>query len=98
VRDNLRAFLFAFTALEAFLNRFFKRQKQTLFQRRRLTLSSDIQDYIEDIEERRKDQGRSEEDFPIAYKFALISSFLMLDKLAETVDDFDEATRQRLEI
>jgi hypothetical protein len=95
VRDNLRAFLFAFTALEAFLSRFFKRHKQTLFEHRRLTLSSEIQDYIEDIEERRKDQGRSEEDFPIAYKFALISSFLMLDKLAETVDDFDEATRQR---
>jgi hypothetical protein len=95
VRDNLRAFLFAFTALEAFLSRFFKRNKQTLSQHRSLALSSEIRDYVEAIEKRRKDQGRTEDDYPIAYKFALIGSYLSFDKLAETMDDFDNAATER---
>jgi hypothetical protein len=76
VRDNFRAFLFAFTALEAFLSRFFKNHRQRLLEHRQSALAREIERYIEEIEQRRKDQGRTEDDFPIAYKFALVASYL----------------------
>lgn len=95
VRDNLRAFLFAFTALESFLSKFFKSHKQHLLQHRKNALSAKVLNYIEEIEQRRKDQGRTEDDYPIPYKFALIASYFGFDDLDDTVDDFDDVTRDR---
>jgi hypothetical protein len=87
--------LFAFTALESFLSRFFKQHKQVLLQHRNLPLLDEIKEYLEKIEKKREEQGRTDEDFPIAYKFCLIASFLGMDRLPETVDDFDSATTDR---
>jgi hypothetical protein len=64
VRDNLRAFLFAFTALDSFLSRFFKKYKQRLLQHRKDNLSPVIKTYVEEIEQRREKQGRTEDDHP----------------------------------
>jgi hypothetical protein len=69
--------------------------QERLLQHRKDALSPEIQNYVEEIEQRRKDQGRTEDDYPIAYKFALIASYLGFDDLDETVDDFDNVTRDR---
>jgi hypothetical protein len=93
-KDNLRAFLFAFTALESFLRDFFKQHKQALLQHRSAGLSPAVEAYVKDMEERREKEGRTKDDYPIAYKFALIASFLRFQKLDQTVDDFGEVTKK----
>jgi hypothetical protein len=95
IRDNLRAFLFAFTALESFLVTFFKRHKQRLFQHRKDAISPEISKYVEDIEKRREDQGRTDDSLPIAYRFALIASYLQLESIAERADKFDDVVDKR---
>jgi hypothetical protein len=92
-RDNLRAFLFAFTALDAFLRAFFKQHKQVLLLHRKAGLSPAVQKYAEEIEQRREQQGRTEDDYPIAYKFALSASYLGCRNLDQTVDEFGELTK-----
>jgi hypothetical protein len=92
-KDNLRAFLFAFTALDSFLRDFFKRHKQALLLHRKAGLSPAVQKYAEGIEERREQQGRTEDDHPIAYKFALSASYLGFQNLDQTVVEFGELTR-----
>jgi hypothetical protein len=57
-RDNLRAFLFAFTALDAFLRAFFKQHKQSLLLHRKAGLSPEVQKYAKEIEERREPQRK----------------------------------------
>lgn len=94
-RDNLRAFLFAFTALDSFLSRFFKKYKQRLLQHRKDSLSPAIQTYVEEIEQRRETQGPTEEDYPLAYKFAVIASYLGFNDLGMTADEFDNVARHR---
>lgn len=94
-RDNLRAFLFAFTALDSFLSRFFKKYKQRLLHHRKDSLSPAIQTYVEEIEQRREKQGRTEDDYPLAYKFAVIASYLGFNNLDKTADEFDNVTRHR---
>ena len=93
-RDNLRAFLFAFTALDSFLREFFKQHKQDLLQHRKAGLSPAVQKYAEGIEQRREKQGRTEDDHPIAYKFALTASISGFQNLDQTVDEFGELTRK----
>jgi hypothetical protein len=66
------------------LSRFFKNHRQRLLEHRQSALAREIERYIEEIEQRRKDQGRTEDDFPIAYKFALVASYLDLEKIAES--------------
>ena len=56
-KDNLRAFMFAFTALDSFLRDFFKQHKQALLQHRKAGLSPEVQTYVEDIEESREKRG-----------------------------------------
>jgi hypothetical protein len=92
-RDNLRAFSFAFTALDAFLRDFFKQHKQALLQHRKVGLSPAVQKDAKAIEERREQQGRTKDDYPIAYKFALSVSYLGFQNLDQTVDEFGEPTR-----
>ena len=97
-RDNLRAFLFAFTALDSFLCRFFKKYKQRLLRHRKDNLAPTIQTYVEGIEQRREDQGRTGDDYPLAYKFALIASYLDFNNLDQIVDEFDDVTEHRIAI
>jgi len=93
-KDNLRAFLFAFTAMDSFLRDFFKRHKQVLFQHRNAGLSPAVQTYVKAVEERREKEGRTKDDYPIAYKFALAASYLGFQNLDQTVDEFGEVTKK----
>ena len=77
---------------------FFKRHKQRLFQHRKDAISPDISQYVADIEKRREDQGRTDDSLPIAYRFALIASYLKLESIAERADKFDEVVDRRNEI
>lgn len=87
--------MFAFTAFEAFLSRLFKKHRERLLEHRQGALAREIEKYIGEIEQRRKDQGRTDDDFPIAYKFALVASYLGLEKIAEKADKFDDVTDER---
>jgi hypothetical protein len=92
-RDNLRAFLFAFTALDSFPKDFFKRHKQVLLLHRKGWALPSGSKVCEGIEGRREQQGRTEDERPIAYKFALSASYLGFQNLDQTVDDFCDLTR-----
>jgi hypothetical protein len=92
-QDNLRSFVFAFNALESFVKEFFKQNRKRLLKKENLSLR--IKTYIEEIEKRREDERRIKDDFPLKYKFALIASFLALDKLDETMEEFDAAVQER---
>ena len=90
-RDNLRAFLFAFTALEVFVGKcihWYKTQLQGLTERDH---SSKIHTYLERLRQRK-------EEHVLSYKFALIASFLALDNLDETITKFDQAKKCRNDI
>ena len=50
-------------------------------QHRKAGLSPEVQTYVEDIEESREKEGRTKDDHPIAYKFALVASFLSFQNL-----------------
>jgi hypothetical protein len=72
-----------------------KSTNNALLQHRKDNLSPIIKTYVEEIEQRREKQGRTEDDHPIAFKFALIASFLGFGDLYEAVDEFDDMTRHR---
>jgi hypothetical protein len=90
-RDNLRAYLFAFTALEVFVCKcihWYKTQLEGLTERDH---SPKIHTYIERLRQRK-------EEHVLSYKFALIASFLALDNLDETITKFDQAKKCRNDI
>ena len=90
-RDNLRAFLFAFTALEVFVGKcihWYKTQLEGLTERDR---SPKIHTYLERLRQ-------CKEEHVLSYKFALIASFLALDNLDETITKFDQAKKCRNDI
>ena len=93
-RDNLRAFLFAITAMDSFLTNFFSENRQRLVRHRKDHLSPAIRKYVEETEQRIDKQGRAEDDRPLAYKFALIASYLGFQDLERTYKEFNEATKQ----
>jgi hypothetical protein len=93
-KDNLRAVLFAFTAMDSFLRDFFKQHNQVLFQHRNAGLSPAVQTYVKEIEERREKEGRTKDDYPIAYKFALAASYLGFQNLDQTVSEFGQVTKK----
>jgi hypothetical protein len=95
-RDNLRSFVFAFTALESFLNKLFSEHKERLLKKEHLSPKSKA--YINGIDKRRQDEGRTKDDYPVAYKFVLVASFLGLDKLDDTIKEFDATVGDRNDI
>jgi hypothetical protein len=92
--DNLRAFLFAFTALEVFLKSRFSKQKERLCGPVRHSVFGKTQSYVERIERNLRDTGHTG-DFPLAYNFALIAADLGLGKLDDRLDEFDLAQESR---
>jgi hypothetical protein len=56
-RDELRAFLFAFTALEVFINKVFSDHKQRLLAYRKGDLPSGLESHVAEIEQRMREQG-----------------------------------------
>jgi hypothetical protein len=71
-RDNLQAFLFAFTALEVFVGKCMLRYKTQLEGLTERDHSPKIHTYLERLRQRK-------EEHVLSYKFALIASFLALD-------------------
>jgi hypothetical protein len=85
-RDNLLAFLFAFTALDAFVSEFFKKYKEQLRQYRKGNLSPPTEIYLRGFERLR---SKTE------CKFALIASYLGFKQLDKIVVEFRDATKCR---
>jgi hypothetical protein len=90
-RDDLRAFLFAFIALEVFVGKF---SDQYSTQLDRLTEKGHSPKIHAHLERLRKD----EKENVLSYKFARVSSYLALDNLDEIIDEFDRANRSRNDI
>ena len=96
-RDNLRAFLFAFTALDSFLSKFFKQHKTQLLQLTKADLSIKIHDYVERIREL-MESGQIGKSYPLGCRFALVASYLGFKNLDNTIAEFDHAKQCRDDI
>lgn len=90
-RDNLRAFLFALTAVEVFVGKFSNQYGAQLDLLTEKDYSPKIQAHLERLR-------REEKEHVLSYKFARVSSYLALHKLDEIIDEFDRANRCRNDI
>jgi hypothetical protein len=91
----LRAFLFAFTALEVLINKVFRDHEQTLLVYRNGKLPSALELHVGQIEQRMREQGRAADDYPLAYKFSLVAGFLGVSDVDQVVREFDVANGRR---
>jgi hypothetical protein len=90
-RDNLRAFLFAFTALEVFVGKFSNQYGTQLDGLTEKDHSPKIHAHLERLR-------REEKEHVLSYKFARVASYLALDSLDEIIDEFDRTNRYRNDI
>jgi hypothetical protein len=90
-RDNLRAFLFAFTALEVFVGKFSNQYGIQLDRLTEKNRSPKIHAHLERLR-------REEKEHVLSYKFARVSSYLTLGNLDEVIDEFSNANRCRNQI
>ena len=90
-QDVLRAFLFAFTALEVFVSKFASLHESQLNLLTEKDYSSKIHAHIERLR-------KEEKEHVLSYKFARVSSYLALGNLDEIIDEFDRANRFRNDI
>lgn len=90
-RDNLRAFLFAFIALEVFVCRFSKQYGIQLYRLTEKDHSPKIHAHLE----RLRKEGK---EHVLSYKFARVSSYLALDNLDGIIDEFGAANKYRNKI
>jgi hypothetical protein len=88
-RDNLLAFLLAFTALDSFVSEFSKEYKEQLRQYRKGNLSPPAEICLKDIERLR---SKTE------CKFVLIASYLGFKQLDKIAVEFHDATKCRNDI
>jgi len=96
-RDNLRSFVFAFTALDSFLSKFYKQHKQDLLQLTEADLSTRIYEYVERIRDLMK-TGQIGRTYPLGFRFALVASYLGLKDLDNMITKFDNAKQYRDDI